>query len=395
MAGTRHELSARVLTSLAEVEKSADAWDELRVQCSASAFISPHLLTAWLANLGTDHRPFVVVVEDADGRLRAVAPLVRRGRLAFNLPGRALVAGELLVSPADSAPAWVEVVRTVCEHREVSLTILPCLTPGAEGVAGARAACKALGVPHRAWHRFERYRLPLEGSSLEAWLATWSRNGRQQLGKKRRRLERRGELVFRRLSGPDGYPIVRELHLKQWPTTKTVSWLHTPAGERVDKALAEQLSSGTLVLELDGKPLAGIFWLDSGTRRTAYYAGRDLTFEIGAPGELVFVDFVRRAFEDGVTELDTMGYGRAKDHWRLELQDGWELAFGPKNLAGRLTVATRRAQLRLRRRAVFAPEEDPDDRSGKTSTGAAVASPFGDSHGFRATRRSVAQARTS
>ena len=70
-------LSGRVLTSLTEVEQSAEAWESLRIQCSASGFISAHLLTAWLRNIGTDHRPFVVVIEDAGGGLRAAASSAR------------------------------------------------------------------------------------------------------------------------------------------------------------------------------------------------------------------------------------------------------------------------------------------------------------------------------
>src|SRR5690349_19892821 len=65
----------------------APAWDELRESLDASPFAGPALYRAWLAERGRRVRPLVVAVHDGEGRLRAVAPLVRRGPLAYSLPG--------------------------------------------------------------------------------------------------------------------------------------------------------------------------------------------------------------------------------------------------------------------------------------------------------------------
>src|SRR4051812_30309334 len=100
--GTYH---ARVIETTRALDALAPAWDELRESLGASPFVGPALYRAWLDERGQRVRPFVVAVEDADGTLRAVAPFVRRGPLAYSLPGRVKVAGELLAEAADGTDA--------------------------------------------------------------------------------------------------------------------------------------------------------------------------------------------------------------------------------------------------------------------------------------------------
>src|SRR4051812_42187877 len=127
---------ARVVLTSRAVEDLAPAWDDLRESLGASPFVGPTLYTAWLAERGQGVRPLVVAVEDAGGSLRAVAPLVRRGRLAYSLPGRVKVAGELLADPADATDAWRAVLASVLGPVGVRLLLVPHATDDRLGAPG-------------------------------------------------------------------------------------------------------------------------------------------------------------------------------------------------------------------------------------------------------------------
>ena len=78
---------------------------------------------------------------------------------------------------------------------------------------------------------------------------------------------------------------------------------------------------------------------------------------VGRLGELVFVELVRRSFEEGISEIDTMGFGSAKDHLRLYP----ELArlIVAARLGGRGLIAARELHLHARRRGK-ADEASPE-----------------------------------
>ncbi len=335
---------ARIITSEVGLEALDSRWAALQRDVSASPFTGPALYRGWLEEHEQSAHTFVVVVEEGD-ELVAVAPWVRRGTIAYSLPGRVLVAGELVASRSAAQAAWTRVLDVVATDSDVRAVLIPHLTPGAEGLAGATAACAELGLDYRAWRRFVRYRLALGETSFEAWLSSWSRGGRRNLKRAQRDLAALGPLRFERVSVADGMETLRAMHMSQWPAGESHSWLHTDAGLRIDARLAAALPSGILLALIGERPVAATLWLDSGLRRTTYYAGRDTSFAAGRPGELVFVELVRQAFADGMHELDTMGHGAAKDHLRLECEPGYELVVATGGLAGRALLAARRLQL--------------------------------------------------
>jgi len=340
-------LSAHVLTRRSEVEALSPEWDELCRSLSASPFVGATLFTAWLDERGgRTYEPFVVAVRDPQGRLRAVAPWARRGPLVVSVPGRVKVAGELLVAERDGEAAWGAVLEATMRTRGVVLVDVPHATDDARGEAGARTASSHLGLPFAALPRYKRYLLTTAGGTYDAYIASLHRKQRADLRGARNKLARLGDVSFRAVPALEGYEALRELHRKQWPPGRTISWVHTEWGARIDRRLLRAFPSTVLLLELDGRAIGAALWLDNGERRTGLYLTRDVSIEIGSPGELLHAEQVRRAYDGGVGLFDFMGEGGRKDLKRLEPHAGFELVVGRRGTLGRSAVRARRALVR-------------------------------------------------
>jgi CelD/BcsL family acetyltransferase involved in cellulose biosynthesis len=344
------EVHGRLLENEEEVRSIASAWDDLRIETEASPFVGPILYQSWLKEVG-GARPNVVAVFDGTGQLFALAPFVRRGPLVYSLPGRVKVAGELLLRDVIHADrAWREVLRTVFSQHDVLALDVPNATDDAAGVDGATVAASALELRYRAWPRFRRFRLRLDGTSWDAHHASWTKNRRAHLRKARNKLERRGALTFREYDALEAYQTLRDIHGRHWTPRETASWLHLEAGANIDRTLLAAVPSRILLLELDGRPVGATLWLDSGRRRVALYLTRDPEITYSSPGMLLHAEIVRRAFRDDVRELDFMGEGGRKHLYALEEHVGFELVVARKGLTGSLLLGLRRLQIDAKER---------------------------------------------
>src|SRR5262245_18940488 len=140
MGDLRSSLSARLITTRNGVEALAESWEDLRRRVEGSPFVGPTLYLSWLDEFGTTEEPFVVAVRDAEGTLTAVAPWLRRGRVAYSLPGHVKVAGELLVGPDEAEDAWRAILGVALDDPQVVLVGVPHAT---DDLAGARGALTA------------------------------------------------------------------------------------------------------------------------------------------------------------------------------------------------------------------------------------------------------------
>jgi CelD/BcsL family acetyltransferase involved in cellulose biosynthesis len=360
-------LHARVLTTESELDGVAAAWDGLRLEAEASPFLGPVLYRAWLDEFG-QAAPLVVVVEDSAGRLLGVAPFVRRGPLAFSLPGRVKVTGELLVrQPEHAADVWRVVLQAVFARRSVQALMVPHATDDLAGVDGAKAVTDDLSLNWRSYPRFRRFFLGLEGATWESHHAGWSKNRRAHLRKARNKLDRRGHVEFREYPASEAYDVLREIHRRQWEARRSVSWVHLDAGARIDRRLIAEVPARILTLELDGTAIAATLWFDSGQRRIVLYLTRDPAITESSPGELLHAETVRCAFRDGVRELDFMGEGGNKQGYELEGHVGYELVIARSGLVGKTLLMLHALALRFRGRATSATPAGDEERRTKPS----------------------------
>ena len=344
----RGVLTATLVTTRAGIDALAAQWEELRRSLEASPFVGPTLYTAWFEEFGRKCRPFVVEVRDATGRLCAIAPWARRGPLAFSLPGRVKVAGELVVDPSDARAAWQVILRTAFKSTALALLIVPHATDDLPGIDGALEAASLIGLPALALPRFRRFSLSLEGTDWDQYLSTWSAKTRASLRYTRNRLSRMGDLRFVELDAVEGYDLLRELHVRQWTPGRTISWVHLDGGARIDKTLINEMRARVLLLYLDEQVIVASLYIDSGRRRVFEYTTRDQGIRRTSPGQLMHAEKIQRAFADGIREIDLMGEGGHKERYALDEHVGYELLIGRPGPVGWLAVRARVAQLWLR-----------------------------------------------
>ncbi len=136
-----------VLRTVEQVDRIEDEWDALARRCGGAPFTLPAVAMAWWHRRGQG-RLRVVTVRDADGALRALAPLHER-RLG---PGTAVrwlgtglgAVGEVVAAPGDETAAHA-VWTTVRPHRDV-LDLHTCRADG----TGLRDLTAATGLRVRA-----------------------------------------------------------------------------------------------------------------------------------------------------------------------------------------------------------------------------------------------------
>jgi CelD/BcsL family acetyltransferase involved in cellulose biosynthesis len=136
-----------VLRTVEEVDRIEDDWDTLARTCGGAPFTLPAVAMAWWRHCGQG-RLRVVTVRDADGALRAIAPLHDR-RLGPGTAIRWLGTGlgsvcEVVAAPGDEAAA-VAVWTTVRPHRDV-LDLHSCRADG----TGLRDLAAATGLRVRS-----------------------------------------------------------------------------------------------------------------------------------------------------------------------------------------------------------------------------------------------------
>jgi len=338
-------LHARVLTSSEEVAALRPDWDALVERCAASAFLSGTFFIAWLEEMGAGSAPFVVAVEEADGRLRGICPWARRGALAFSVPGRFRVAGELLAAPGDLETVWRIGLRAALRRRRVRAVVVPWLPAGPQ-VEAATAACQELRLAHRALARYRRWLQPLAGT-FDEYHSGLSTRRRRALRNGRNKLEREGEVVFRDVAYDDALPTLRAFFARQWdPRLRMdVIWLDSAEGSAIDRRVLERFAHEVVLLEVGGRAVAGAVTVSCGDYRTFLYLVRDPDVSAASPGETLNLELIRRAYADGVRVFDHMGEGGRKDWQGVAPTQGYELVVTRRGPLGAALLAARGAQV--------------------------------------------------
>jgi CelD/BcsL family acetyltransferase involved in cellulose biosynthesis len=281
-----------------DVAAIRDDWSRL-AEASGNVFSTPEWAEAWLRHLGDGHEPWIAVARGGDGRAVAIVPLtVRRER-------RLRTAGLLGAGPADE-------LAPVCAPDDIELA--------------ADAFREALHERGRDWSLFVGATMPtgwgerldgdvrereaspvlrLDGTSFDDFLAGRSRNFREQVRRRERKLAREHELSFRLTTDPErldaDLDTLIALHDARWGgTTGTFAG---PLGDFHRDFARAALERGWLrlwIAELDGKPAAAWYGLRYGGDEWFYQSGRDPELERTSVGFVLLSHTVREAANDGV-----------------------------------------------------------------------------------------------
>lgn len=313
-AGTRAEL-VRDHVALHDLDGE---WRSL-AEAQGTPFVGPDWYWAWMNHFGERGKPFALALRDAGGNLVGLMPLVLspRRRLA-TLSFAGAEHGDYFHPAARSSADEVAVARALAKalgERPADWAILV-----ADYVDEDAAWMQALvhsadvrlaAIPYHE-HASAYLSIPIDGLTWESYLAGRSRNLRSQLGRKRRALERRGTVTFRR--GGDALEedmaTLFRLHELRWAGGKRSTIFSTPRARtfQLDFARAAR-EHGWLrlwFLEVGGTPIAAWYGWSIGGRYLYYQAGFDPAWSEQSPGLLLLAHTIEAAFAEGASEYDML-----------------------------------------------------------------------------------------
>jgi CelD/BcsL family acetyltransferase involved in cellulose biosynthesis len=290
------------------IDEAEDDWRRLAAE-AGTPFATWEWAAAWWRHYGDGRALRVVPVRGADGGPPiALVPLylhARRPLRVLRFVGN---------GPADE--------------------LGPVCAPEAAGPA-LEAALASLG---RGWDLLWADHLPADGAparlgrplkveaspslelpegGFEEYLAARSRNFREQVRRRERKLGRAHELSYRLVEDEAGLPAAMEtlfeLHGARWEDDASSAFDATRRAFHVDFA-ARALRRGWLrlwLLELDGRPAAAWYGFRYGGAEWYYQSGRDPQHESDAVGFVLMAHTVRAASDDGLRVYRLLRGGEA------------------------------------------------------------------------------------
>ena len=329
-------------------------WEEL-AERSQNIFATPQWASIWWRHLGFGRPMIATAARRRDGSLACVLPLY----VASTRPGRIL---------RFIGHGLGDQLGPVCDPRDRA--------------AAARALRRALGDASPAWDLFVGDELPadagwealiggavlrresspvlrLDGRTWDEYLASQSRNFREQVRRRERRLAREHDLRYRLTEDPaaleDDLATLFRLHRARWGEEGSEAF-----GGRLDAFHREfaacALERGWLrlwTMEVDGRPVAAWYGFRFAGAELYYQAGRDPAWDRYSTGFVLLAHTIREAFADDLHEYRLLRGGESYKGRFADADPGVAtvgLARGPRGRAAlAAALAARRMPQQIRR----------------------------------------------
>lgn len=277
VVGLRHLLIA----DLRELERYRAPWEALAAETS-HPLVQPTWLFAWWRHCRPAHARLAVALVFEDDRLVGVGPFyLVRDRLG--LVRAELLAAETSIGTGPLARAGLEAgvaeeiaraLASMTPHPDVLvLSGVPTAERWPDGLAEhwpsptIRVTRKTVPAPQAE----------LSASNYEQWLAGRSRNFRQQIRRRRRRLEQRG-VRFSRATPEQAHAAVHaftRLHLERWSSRGGSKAISASVNAMLEDAVPAMLRDGGCSLymaEAGASVVAAVLFLNAG-RSSSYWLG--------------------------------------------------------------------------------------------------------------------------
>jgi CelD/BcsL family acetyltransferase involved in cellulose biosynthesis len=188
--------------------------------------------------------------------------------------------------------------------------------------------------------------LSADGRSWEEFLASRSRNFRQQVKSRERRLGERHELSYRladEASFEADFDTLVRLHELRWQgTTSVFAGGQATFQREAARAMLERGRLRLWVLELGDEPAAAWLGFRMGGAEWYYQSGRDPRLDDVRPGFVLLCHTIRSALEDGMREYRFLLGGEAYKDRFANADPGLVTLAAPSSPLGRTALATRR-----------------------------------------------------
>jgi CelD/BcsL family acetyltransferase involved in cellulose biosynthesis len=341
-------------------------WNELVAATGDQPFYRHEYLRTWIESFAPGAPLRLLFARDAAGRLAAVLPLLARRGALLGLPVREwssptdvhsfrfdLVARD----PRAAARAFLPWLRATRGWRVLRLADVPARGAAWELYRAARASGLAGGV--YCAQRSPYLALP---DSMAALRASWTSKWRSNLKRRRRLLDQRGTVTFRRVSGGGELEPLLErcfaIEQSGWKGRRGEPANGDPRIRAFYLSLARRAAADGVfsldLLELDGAPVAFHYGLTRAGTYSLVLTSYDERLRECSPGHLLTERVVALAIAAGLRELDFLGCELEwKRAWTSTAREhSWLFLFRP-SAAGTLLARAKFAWAPAARRLLF------------------------------------------
>jgi CelD/BcsL family acetyltransferase involved in cellulose biosynthesis len=226
------------------------------------------------------------------------------------------------------------------------------------------AAASARGMRHAIVPGYTRPAIGLEGT-WDVYLDARPGRFRYNLRSRLRRLQERGTVNFRSVTRPSevrwAMVALTELHARRWRGQHTATIFSSSSAARrfyaeAAQRYAERRMLDLTLLEVDGRPVAGILGFVDGDTYYYYLPAWEPELAPLSPSSLLLAHLVERAYGLGLRRFDFMlGDEPYKARWATEERETVNLVVSAPTLRGQAAFAALVGTQRARRRARSSP----------------------------------------
>jgi CelD/BcsL family acetyltransferase involved in cellulose biosynthesis len=329
------------IESLPTLEAARADWDSLALE-DGNLFATYEWACAWWRHLAGDASPAIAACRRPDGSTAGLLPLATRRERGLRIaqlighgPSDRLAP---ICAPADRPP--------VADALRRHLTATGCDLFIGDQMPADEGWGRALGAT--TLEREQSPVLSIDGVDWDQFLAARSRNFRQQVRGRERKLAARGELRFRLSEDPerldDDLRTLFDLHQARWQDGGSAAFAEPLREMHRDFAGAAQ-ARGWLrlwLLELDGRPLAAWYGFRFADCEWFYQSGRSPEASAENVGFVLLAHTVHEAMNDGMREYRLLRGGEDYKRRFADRDPGLETVALPLSIRGRAALASRR-----------------------------------------------------
>ncbi len=347
----------RTLTERTAFIRLAGSWDALVL---AAQRPSPFLLHGWLDQWWKHHGEQTRMWVEAafvDGELVAALPLELTrplpGVRAASFMGRThAILGDVLVQPAFEQSV---VPALLARAAAAGVDYVDFFGVPQPSVIGRSASARKLP----AYERLAAPVLDLAAGWDVVYKEKTSSKRRNLHRRRRRQLEELGQVEITVHRTAEELAAVLDdafvLHDLRWSGRRDGSEFTTPVGRRFNQDVTEALAADDvariLMLRIDGKPAAFLYYFMLASRMYVYRLAFDPALSKYSPGVLTTLAAIEAAAGEGAQRVEYLG---GDERYKVELSDGTESLVQrlglARNLRGRAAIAVAVGALNLRLR---------------------------------------------